>query len=89
MVLGFQPSVRFAGAVDALVSEPVGGRLLAALRGALAAAHRRTGVSAIEVEVDATATLPDGRGAVRLTVADDGHEPDGSRADTVVWEAPL
>ncbi|SED74002.1 GAF domain-containing protein [Streptomyces sp. 2131.1] len=88
-VLGFQPSVRFAGAVDALVSEPVGGRLLAALRGALAAAHRRTGVSAIEVEVDATVTLPDGRGAVRLTVADDGHEPDGSRADTVVWEAPL
>lgn len=88
-VLGFQPSVQFAGAVDALVTEPVGGRLLAALRGALAAAHRREGVSAIEVEVDVTATLPDGRGAVRLTVADDGREPDGSRAPVVTWQAPL
>ncbi|MFF5334322.1 GAF domain-containing protein [Streptomyces sp. NPDC013181] len=88
-VLGFQPSVRFAGAVDALVPEPVGKRLLAALRGALAAAHRRAGVSAIEVVVDATATLPDGRDAVRLTVADDGREPDGSRTPPVVWQAPL
>ncbi|MER5279129.1 GAF domain-containing protein [Streptomyces sp. NPDC002809] len=88
-VLGFQPSVHFTGAVDALVREPVDGQLLAALRGALAAAHRRPGVSAIEVEVDATATLPDGRSAVRLAVADDGREPDGSRAPTVIWQAPL
>ncbi|WLQ33657.1 GAF domain-containing protein [Streptomyces castrisilvae] len=88
-VLGFQPSVRFAGAVDALVTEPAGGRLLAALRSALAAAHRRDGVSAIEVAVDVTATLPDGRGAVRLTVADDGRDPDGTRAPVVTWEAPL
>lgn len=88
-VLGFQPSVHFTGAVDALVRDPVDGQLLAALRGALAAAHRRAGVSAIEVEVDATAVLPDGRSGVRLTVADDGHEPDGSRAPTVIWQAPL
>ncbi|WNI24922.1 GAF domain-containing protein [Streptomyces sp. ITFR-16] len=88
-VLGFQPSVRFAGAVDALVGEPVGGQLLAALRGALAAAHRRAGVSAIEVEVDVTEELADGRAAVRLTVADDGREPDGSRAPAVSWQAPL
>ncbi|WP_328948468.1 GAF domain-containing protein [Streptomyces sp. NBC_00184] len=88
-VLGFQPSVHFTGAVDALVRDPVDGQLLAALRGALAAAHRRAGVSAIEVEVDAAAVLPDGRSGVRLTVADDGHEPDGSRAPTVIWQAPL
>lgn len=88
-VLGFQPSVHFTGAVDALVRDPVDGQLLAALRGALAAAHRRAGVSAIEVEVDATAALPDGRSGVRLAVADDGREPDGSRAPTVIWQAPL
>ncbi|MFD8690487.1 GAF domain-containing protein [Streptomyces sp. NPDC059651] len=88
-VLGFPPSVHFAGAVDALVRDPVDGQLLAALRGALAAAHRRAGVSAIEVEVDATAVLPDGRAGVRLSVADDGREPDGSRAPTVIWQAPL
>ncbi|MEU9847297.1 GAF domain-containing protein [Streptomyces sp. NPDC047985] len=88
-VLGFQPSVQFDGAVDALVREPVERELLAVLRGALAAAHRRTDVSAIEVEVDATAVEPDGRPAVRLVVADDGREEDGSRSSTVTWQAPL
>lgn len=42
-VLGFQPSVQFTGAVDALVTEPVDGELLDVLRGALAGAHRREG----------------------------------------------
>ncbi|MEV0918823.1 GAF domain-containing protein [Streptomyces sp. NPDC049967] len=88
-VLGFPPSVHFTGAVDALVREPVGGQLLAALRGALAAAHRRNGVSEIEVVVDATAVLPDGRAAVRLTVRDDGREEDGTRPPAVSWQAPL
>ncbi|MEU9316887.1 GAF domain-containing protein [Streptomyces sp. NPDC048295] len=88
-VLGFPPSVHFTGAVDALVGEPVARQLLAALRSALAAAHRRAGVSAIEVEVDATAVLPDGRAAVRLTVAGDGREEDGSRPPAVTWQAPL
>ncbi|WLQ43244.1 GAF domain-containing protein [Streptomyces laculatispora] len=88
-VLGFQPSVHFTGAVDALVREPVGGQLLAALRGALATAHRRAGVSEIEVEVDGTAVLPDGRAAVRLTVGDNGREQDGSRPPPVIWQAPL
>ncbi|MEU8704947.1 GAF domain-containing protein [Streptomyces sp. NPDC048565] len=88
-LLGFQPSVQFTGAVDALVTEPVDGELLDVLRGALAAAHRRTGVSAVEVEVDATARLPDGRPAVRLAVADDGRAEDGSRSPTVIWQAPL
>ncbi|MFD7127624.1 MULTISPECIES: GAF domain-containing protein [Streptomyces] len=87
-LLGFPPSVRFAGAVDALVGEETGRELLAALRGALAAAHRRPGVSAIEVEVDATVRLPDGRSGVRLVVADDGRGEDG-RPTTVTWQAPL
>ncbi|MFC8224227.1 GAF domain-containing protein [Streptomyces sp. NPDC057287] len=88
-VLGFQPSVQFTGAVDSLVAQPVDGELLDVLRGALAAAHRREGVSAVEVEVDATARLPDGRAAVRLVVADDGHAEDGTRSPTVTWQAPL
>ncbi|MFJ9110834.1 GAF domain-containing protein [Streptomyces sp. NPDC102283] len=87
-LLGFPPSVRFAGAVDALVGEETGRELLAALRGALAAAHRRPGVSAIEVEVDATVRLPDGRTGVRLVVADDGRGEDGGPT-TVTWQAPV
>lgn len=88
-MLGFQPSVQFTGAVDALVGEPVDGELLDVLRGALAAAHRREGVSAVEVEVDATARLPDGRAAVRLVVADDGRAEDGERSPTVTAGAAL
>ncbi|MGW6455078.1 GAF domain-containing sensor histidine kinase [Streptomyces sp. NPDC055078] len=87
-LLGFRPSVRFRGAVDALVREPADERLLAALRGALAAAHRRPGVSAVEVDVDATARLSDGRAGVRLQVTDDGRRDDGARGTTVTWQAP-
>ncbi|MET8938367.1 GAF domain-containing protein [Streptomyces rubiginosohelvolus] len=88
-LLGFPPSVQFTGAVDALVGEETGRELLAALRGALAAAHRRPGVSAIEVEVDATVRLPDGRSGVRLVVADDGRGEDDLRPTTVTWQAPV
>ncbi|MCA1275043.1 histidine kinase, partial [Streptomyces sp. 7G] len=88
-LLGFPPSVQFTGAVDALVGEETGRELLAALRGALAAAHRRHGVSAIEVEVDATVRLPDGRSGVRLVVADDGRGEDDGRPTTVTWQAPV
>lgn len=88
-LLGFPPSVHFTGAVDALVGEETGRELLAALRGALAAAHRRPGVSAIDVEVDATVRLPDGRSAVRLVVADDGRDEEGGRSTTVTWQAPI
>lgn len=87
-LLGFPPSVHFTGAVDALVGEETGRELLAALRGALAAAHRRPGVSAIDVGVDATVRLPDGRSAVRLMVADDG-QGEGGGPTTVSWQAPL
>ncbi|WP_415956861.1 GAF domain-containing protein [Streptomyces sp. 021-4] len=89
-LLGFPPSVHFTGAVDALMGEETGRELLAALRGALAAAHRRPGVSAIDVAVDATVRLPDGRSAVRLVVADDGDDEEaGGGSTTVTWEAPL
>ncbi|MFF1482569.1 GAF domain-containing protein [Streptomyces sp. NPDC058301] len=83
-LLGFRPSVRFAGAVDAVVCDAVAGRLLSALRTALAAAHRRPGVSSVAVVVDATAVLPDGRPGVRLTITDDGEG-----GGTTMWEAPL
>ncbi|MCQ1575699.1 sensor histidine kinase [Streptomyces parvus] len=88
-LLGFPPSVQFTGAVDALVGEETGRELLAALRGALAAAHRTPGVSAIEVEVDAPVRLPDGRSGVRLVVADDGRGEDDGRPTTVTWQAPI
>jgi GAF domain-containing protein len=88
-VLGFQPSTRFLGAVESRLSEPVAGHLLAALRRALAAASRRPEVSRIEVTVDATVTLPDGRPGVRLTVYDNGAADDGSPATTETWQSPL
>ncbi|MFD3930281.1 GAF domain-containing protein [Streptomyces sp. NPDC058614] len=89
-VLGFQPSVHFTGAVENRVTEPVAGHLLAALRRKLAAASRRPGVSRIEVTVDATATLRDGRPGLRLTVYDDGAREDGEGpGTTVTWQSPL
>ncbi|MCB5164856.1 GAF domain-containing protein [Streptomyces bambusae] len=93
VLLGFQPSVHFAGAVDALVPAPVADRLLSALRTALAAAHRRAGVTSIEVTVDAGGD-GDG-GTVRLAVVDDGFTGAGGRAEsggrgtTVTWESAL
>lgn len=83
--LGFSPSVHFKGAVDTLVREPVDRELIAALRGALAAAHRHSGVSSIDVDVDATVRLPGGQRGVRLTVTDDGVADDGEQGTTVTW----
>jgi signal transduction histidine kinase len=78
--LGFKPAHRFLGAVDAVVGELVGKNLIAALREALSNAFRHAEAGRIEVVVDATATLPDGRPAVRLEVADDGVGiPEGGR----------
>lgn len=78
--LGFKPSHRFLGPVDSLVGELTGKNLIAALREALSNAFRHADASLIEVVVDATVTLPDGRDAVRLSVADDGVGiPEGGR----------
>ncbi|WP_435599725.1 sensor histidine kinase [Streptomyces sp. C10-9-1] len=87
-LLGFSPSVRFTGAVDALVGPESEELLLSGLRGALAAAHRRPGVSRIEVEVDATAALPSGGAGVRLRVYDDGLREDGTRGTESLTQAP-
>lgn len=77
--LGFQPSVRFTGAVDALVGELTVKNLIAALREVLSNAFRHAGATRIDVAIDATVTLPgtgdgnsDGTTGVRLTVTDDG-----------------
>ena len=70
--LGFKPGHRFVGAVDTTVGDLTGKNLIAALREALSNAFRHAAAARIEVVVDATATLPDGRSGVRLTVADDG-----------------
>lgn len=79
-LLGFPPSTRFTGPVDHRVPDETATRLLTALRQALAAASRRRGVTRVEVTVDATDALPDGRDAVRLTVRDDGTGGSGSAA---------
>ncbi|MER6217168.1 MULTISPECIES: sensor histidine kinase [unclassified Streptomyces] len=83
VLLGFQPSVHFAGAVDALLPDRVTDALLATLRSALAAAHRRSAVTSIQVEIDATPSR------VRLTVSDDGLTDAGPRGTTVTWESGL
>jgi signal transduction histidine kinase len=71
--LGFQPSVRFVGAVDARVGERSAKNLVAALREALSNVLRHAGATRVDVIVDSTAFLDDGTtAAVRLVVSDDG-----------------
>ncbi|WP_374361924.1 GAF domain-containing sensor histidine kinase [Streptomyces sp. NP-1717] len=78
--LGFKPAPRFVGAVDSAVGELTGKNLIAALREALSNTFRHAHASRIEVTVDASAALPDGTPAVRLSVADDGVGiPEGDR----------
>nr|WP_329265329.1 GAF domain-containing protein [Streptomyces sp. NBC_01478] len=79
-VLGFPPSTHFKGPVDTLVPDEVATRLLTALRRALAAVA--SGVSRLEITVDVTTPLPDGRDAVRLRVYEDG-------GTTASWRSPL
>jgi signal transduction histidine kinase len=65
-VLGFEPEVRFAGPIDAVVPEPVVEDLVAVLREALTNAARHAQAS--RVEVDLTATNTD----LSLNISDDG-----------------
>ncbi|MER7693506.1 GAF domain-containing protein [Streptomyces sp. NPDC097610] len=78
--LGFKPTHRFVGPVDTAVGELTGKNLIAALREALSNAFRHAGASRIDVVVDASVVLPDGRQGVRLTVGDNGVGiPEGGR----------
>ncbi|WP_435885078.1 GAF domain-containing protein [Streptomyces prunicolor] len=89
-VLGFQPSTHFTGPVDTVVPDQVATHLVAALRRALAAASGRAGVSRLEITIDTTTPLPDGRDAVRLKVYDDGGTGVGDGGGTTVhWQSPL
>ncbi|MFI1741036.1 GAF domain-containing protein [Streptomyces sioyaensis] len=87
-VLGTRPSVQFLGPVEARLDDEGGRELLAALAKALVGAAPSVSAAAhpvrTEVVVDALATLPDGRPAVRLTVS----VPAGTETLTV-WERPL
>jgi signal transduction histidine kinase len=64
--LGFEPHVRFEGAVDTLIPPGVGEQLLAVLRESLSNTARHAEATAVTVTV--TATLEE----ARLTVQDDG-----------------
>ncbi|MBR7834866.1 GAF domain-containing protein [Actinospica durhamensis] len=64
--LGFNPSVRFSGPVDTLVSEEVGEQLVAVLREALSNAARHARASKVDVALTVDGTT------ATLTVADDG-----------------
>ncbi|MET7348139.1 sensor histidine kinase [Streptomyces mirabilis] len=78
--LGFKPTHRFVGPVDTAVGELTGKNLIAALREALSNAFRHAGASRIDIVVDASVVLPDGRQGVRLTVEDNGVGiPEGGR----------
>lgn len=89
-VLGFQPSTHFQGPVDTVVPDPVATHLVAALRRALTTASGRADVSRVEITIDVTTSLPDGRDAVRLRVYDDGRTGDGDSGGTTVrWQSPL
>ena len=65
-LLGFTPSVRFAGAVDSLITADMSEHLMAVLREALANAAKHASASEVDVLLEATA---DG---VLLVVTDDG-----------------
>ncbi|MFG2289279.1 GAF domain-containing protein [Streptomyces sp. NPDC048595] len=78
--LGSRPSVQFTGPVEARLDDACGRELLTALRATLTAARP----ARLEIVVDAAATLPDGRAAVRLTVT-----APGTADGPTVWERPL
>jgi hypothetical protein len=76
--------------VDTVVPDQVATHLVAVLRRALAAASGRADVFRLEITIDTTTPLPDGRDAVRLKVYDDGGTGAGDGGGTTVrWQSPL
>jgi signal transduction histidine kinase len=67
--LGFEPTVRFEGPVDALTPEPVAAELLATLREALSNAARHARAGRVEVVLSCEGS------ALVLRVSDDGVGP--------------
>jgi signal transduction histidine kinase len=65
-LLGFEPSVRFAGVIDSLVSDTTADHLIAALREALTNAARHAQAGRVEVVVEVIGS------DVMLIVTDDG-----------------
>jgi signal transduction histidine kinase len=77
--LGFAPSLRMDGRLDAVVPESVAEHLLAVLREALSNAARHAGASRVDVAVSVESTGHNGRD-VMLTVRDNGTGiPSGTR----------
>ncbi|MEY9927003.1 signal transduction histidine kinase [Catenulispora sp. GP43] len=76
-VLGFEPSVRFTGPLDALVGGDSGAHLVAAVRETLANAAKHAGATRVEVVVAVEAGPGDSATASTLTldVLDDGGAP--------------
>ena len=73
-LLGFEPSVRFVGPVDALVSVPLADQLVATLREALTNATKHAAAARVSVRLSVEDPY------VVLTVIDDGiGMPDGGR----------
>ncbi|MEU9335783.1 GAF domain-containing protein [Streptomyces sp. NPDC048290] len=86
-LLGFPPSVRFTGPIDSRVPASVAAQLLTVLHRALTTATtRHPPLTRVEISLDTTTPLPDGREAVHLTVRDDG---DGARGGGTDWQSPL
>jgi signal transduction histidine kinase len=75
--LGFEPSLRLYGAIDARIPSDVGDHLVAALREALSNCARHAVASHVDVVVDA-------RDALELRVEDDGRGFDSTRRSGLV-----
>jgi signal transduction histidine kinase len=65
-MLGFQPSLSFAGPVDAVVPEPVADDLVAVLRESLTNVARHASATTVQVDLVTTTT------ELRLDIVDDG-----------------
>lgn len=67
--LGFEPSMRFAGAVDAMVPDPIAPDVIAVVREGLANVARHAGASAVEIAVSVA------EGRLSVIIDDDGAGP--------------